>query len=56
MPEMIFLDNAKILIDRYNKFSDNITLENVVVLMTCVIKDCGKFYAQIFLEEVLYIE
>ena len=56
MPEMIFLDNTKILIDKYDKFSDNITLKNVVILMTCVIKDCGKFYVQIFLEDVLYIE
>ena len=35
---------------------DYITLNNSVVLMTSVIKDDGKSYLQIFLEEVLYDE
>ena len=43
-------DETKILIDTGNKLPD--TLKNVVILMTCVIKD-GKFYPQLFLEEAL---
>ena len=35
---------------------DYITLNNSVVLMTSVIKDDGKSYLQIFLEEVLHDE
>ena len=37
-------DDAKILIDTDDKLPDNITLQNAVTLMTCVIKDDGKFY------------
>ena len=44
------VDNTKVLIDTNDKLSD---LENVVILMTCVIKDDIKFCPQIFLEEAL---
>ena len=47
-------DNIKILIDTVDKFPDNISLKNFVLLITCVIKDDGEFYPQIFLEEALY--
>ena len=42
-------DNNKILIDTDDKLIDNITSKNVVILMTCAIKDDYKFYAQLFL-------
>ena len=38
------------------KLPDDITLKNVVIFMTCVIKDNCKFYPQIFLEEVLFLK
>ena len=37
-------DNTKILIDTYEKLSEDITFKNVVIFMTCVIKDDNKFY------------
>ena len=43
-------DNAKILIDTYDKLPDYITFKNVI-LMTCAIKGDVKFYPQRFLEE-----
>ena len=36
-------DNSKILIDTDDKLPDNITLRYVVILMTCVTKNYGKF-------------
>ena len=48
-----FVD-SKIFIDTGDKFPDYITLKNVVILITFIIKDHGKFYPQIFLEEALY--
>ena len=42
-------DNTKILIDTDDKLLDDITLKNSVILTTCVIKDCDKFYSQLFL-------
>ena len=36
------------------KLPDDITLKNVMILTTCVIKDDGKFYPQLFLEEALF--
>ena len=44
-------DDTKVLIDTNDKLPDDITLKNVVILMTCVIKDDGKFYLQLFLNE-----
>ena len=37
-------DSIKILIDRGDKLPDDITLKNVVMLITYVIKDDGKFH------------
>ena len=45
----------KILIDADDKFPDGIILKNVLILMTCVIKDDGNFCQQIILEEALYV-
>ena len=39
-----------------DKLPDYITLKNVMILITCVIKDGTKFYPQIFLDEALYNE
>ena len=50
------IDDTKILIATDDKLSDYITLKNVVVLVTCIIKDDGKFYPKHFLEETLYNE
>ena len=47
-------DNTKILIEADDKLPFNITLKNVVTLITCVIKDDDKFYPEIFLEEPLH--
>ena len=44
------LDDPKILIDADDKLQN---FKNVMILMTCVIKDDGKFYPQIILEEAL---
>ena len=49
-------DDTKILIDTDDKLLDDITLKNVLILMTSVIKDGIKFYPQLFLEETLYHE
>ena len=53
---IVKLDDTKIVIDTDDKLSNYITLKNVVILITCVIKDDAKFYPQIFLEEALYTE
>ena len=37
-------DDTKVLIDSHDELPDKITLEIVAILMTCVIKDDGKFY------------
>ena len=50
------IDDTKILIATDDKLSDYITLKNTVVLVTCIIKDDGKFYPKNFLEETLYNE
>ena len=49
-------DNTKILVDTDDKLPDGTTFENVVILMTCVVKNDGKFYPQLFLEEALLEE
>ena len=36
-------DNTKILIDTDDKLPNDITLKNVAILITCVIKDDGNF-------------
>ena len=48
------LDDTKISIDADDRLADNITLKNVVTLITCVTKDDNKFYPQLFLEEAFY--
>ena len=48
-------DDAKILIDTDDKLPNNITLKNVVILMTCVMKDDDNFYSLIFLEKALFV-
>ena len=48
-------DDTKILIDRDDKLPDVITLKNVMILMTCIIKDSCKFYPQISLEETFLV-
>ena len=40
--------------DTDDKLLGDITFKNVVILMTCVIKDGDKFYPVLFLEEALY--
>ena len=49
-------NNTKILIDRDGRLTDDITLENFVILMTCFIKDNDRFYSQLFLEEALFLK
>ena len=46
----ITIDDIKILIETNDKFSDDVTLNNVVILITCVLKGDNKSYQQIFLE------
>ena len=46
-------DNAKIFIDTDDKQLGDITFKNVAILITCVLKDDGKFYPRLFLEEAL---
>ena len=41
---IIKFDDTKILIDTNNKLEENITLKNIEILITCTIKDEGKFY------------
>ena len=47
-------DSTKILIEADDILPDDIIFKNAVVLMTFVIKDDGKLYQQLFLEEALY--
>ena len=46
-------DNTKILIETDDKFPDDITLNNVVILTTSVIRDNNKFHLQVVLQEAL---
>ena len=46
-------DDTNILIDTDDKLPDYITLKNLVIIMTSVINDNGKFYLQLFLEKAL---
>ena len=49
-------DDTKILVDVDNKLPDNVTLKNVVILMTYVISDDCKFYPELFLGEALFLK
>ena len=46
-------DNTKKLIETNDKLPDDITLKNVVTLIICIVKDDGKLFPQILLEEAL---
>ena len=46
-------DGVKILLDTDDKLFGNSILKNVMILVSCVIKDNSKFYSQVFLEEAL---
>ena len=46
-------DNTKILIETDDKFPDDITLNNVVILTTSVVRDNNKFRLQVVLQEAL---
>ena len=52
---IVKFDDTKILIDMDHRLPEYITLKNVVILMTCIIKDDGKYYPQIFLEKTLFV-
>ena len=46
-------DNTEILIETDDKFPDDITLNNVVILTTSVIRENNKFRLQVVLQEAL---
>ena len=43
-------DDTKILIDTDDKFCNDITLINVVILMTCLMKNDNKIHPQLLLK------
>ena len=43
-----YFDNTKILIDTNDQLPQDITWKNVVILMTCIINNDGKFYHRYF--------
>ena len=47
---IIKFDDTKILIEKGDKLSDYISLKDVAILITCVIKNNVNFYRQMFLE------
>ena len=49
-------DNTKILIETDDKFAEDITLKNVVMLISFVIKGNDKFYTQLFLEKTSILQ
>ena len=48
-------DDTQILVDADDKLPVDVTFKNVSILMTCVIRNDGKFYPQRLLEEALLI-
>lgn len=46
-------NDTKILIDKDNNLSNDITLKNIVIQITSIIKNTDKFYSEIVLEEAL---
>ena len=46
-------DDTEKLIDTDNKLADKITLKNIVILISRIIKDDDNFYPKLFLEEAL---
>ena len=49
-------DDTKILIETDHNFLDNIIMKNVVILITCVMKDLDKFYSVHFIGKTLVTE
>ena len=49
-------DDTKTLINTDGRLPDNITWTNVLILITWVMKDDGKFYPQLFWDRTLYDE
>ena len=49
-------DDTKILIETDDNFLDYIIMKNVVILITCVMKDLDKFYSVLFREKTLVTE
>ena len=47
-------DNTKPLIDASDKLPADIIVKDILIVITCAIKDNNKQYPQIFLEEGLY--
>ena len=45
------IDDTKVLIETDDKLPDENTFKNVVILITCFIKDGDKFYSQMFVVE-----
>ena len=52
---IIKFDDATILIDTDYQLPDYVTLKNVLILITCVIKDDAKFYPQILPKDPNFI-
>ena len=49
------IDENTVLIDKYDKLPDHITLKIVMILVTCVIKDEDEFYPHIFVQKALCV-
>ena len=49
-------DDTKTLIETNDILPDVITLKNIVILITCIIKNNDKFHPELFLEEESYDE
>ena len=49
------IDENTVLIDKYDKLPDHITLKIVMILVTCVIKDEDEFHPHIFVEKALCV-
>lgn len=44
-------DNTNILIDTNDKLPDHISLKDVIILITCIIKDNDKYCPQLFVRK-----
>ena len=49
-------DDTKTLIETNDILPDVVTLKNIVILITCIIKNNDKFHPELFLEEESYDE
>ena len=52
--KIIGIENFDDTKDTDDKLRNDITFKNIMILMTYVIKDHGKFHPQLFLEEALF--